>query len=118
MSTSAEDEGEDGDEGEEGAAEEDDGAGDEGLPSEADPPVADALAGLCGVPPPPPDPPPDPPVRSVQPVTTSATAAAARTALRIADERFMVTPREKNCAHRDASRPPAVAHLGEQALIL
>lgn len=63
-------------------------------------------------------PPPDPAAWAVQPVATSATAAVARTALRMADERFMVAPRGMNCAHRDASRTPAVARAYHQVAML
>lgn len=63
-------------------------------------------------------PPPDPAAWAVQPVATSATAAVARTALRMADERFMVAPRGMNCAHRDASRTPSVAHPFDRVVML
>ncbi|GAA3073776.1 hypothetical protein GCM10017562_46960 [Streptomyces roseofulvus] len=86
------------------------GAGEDGFPS---PDVAvGTVVGAVDAPPPPPA------AWAVQPVTASATAAVARTALRMAEERFMVAPREMNCVHRDASRAPVVAHLCEQALML
>ncbi|GGR37892.1 hypothetical protein GCM10010282_33030 [Streptomyces roseolus] len=98
------------------------GAGDDGFasdPPDAEPPGAGAdegegaavtgapVADGVGVPVRPPL--PGPAAWAVQPVATSATAAVASTALRMTDERFMVAPRELDCAHRDASRPPAVA---------
>lgn len=106
-----------------GAGGADVGAGEDGFPSPGavvgafagSDAVVGAVVGAVDAPPPPP---PPPAAWAVQPVTASATAAVARTALRMAEERFMVAPREKNCVHRDASRAPAVAHVCEQALML
>ncbi|MFK3733236.1 hypothetical protein ACI2LJ_23585 [Streptomyces sp. NPDC088090] len=105
------------------------GAGDDGFPSGVAAPDADADAdgradavavgaddadgadGADGFPP------PVPTAWAVQPVAASATATVARTAL-LLTERFMVAPRGTNCAHRDASRPPSVAHPRRRAAML